>query len=238
MKQELKRALQDAFCAPAPEKKQAFLNSVPCPKISYGQFLLTQAAYIRKWVWAVSAVIFLIALIYGQLLERNVLWVLSTIIPFLAISAIIESIRSEVYGMAELEMTSRFSLRSVVLARMGVLGVVHFGVLCLITIVGYRAGGANLFQTGVYLFVPYLLTDAVGLWLVRKVRGKEAVYASIGVAVIIGIVPAFIRYAMELLYEAEMFGWWLAALVILCGVTVSELKKSLRRMEELMWSLY
>ena len=34
MDQELKKALQDAFEAPAPKRKEAFLRSVPQPGIS------------------------------------------------------------------------------------------------------------------------------------------------------------------------------------------------------------
>lgn len=240
--QDLKQLLQEAFAVPAPQNKEIFLKKVEAkgihkPDISYGGFLLIQAAYIRKRVWAVSILVFGAALLLEHLLEREVLWVLSAMMPFLAVSAVAENLRSESFGMAELEMASRFSFKSVVLARMWILGFVHLTVLCLAALLCSKNCGSTLLQTGVYLLVPYLLTDGVSLWLIRKIRGKEAVYASVGVAVIIGVLPDMGRYATELLYDGEMFFWWLIALVLLMGITFSEGKKNLARTEELTWNL-
>lgn len=240
--QDLMRLLQEAFAAPAPQHKELFLKKAETkvihkPGISYGQFLMLQAAYIRNWVWAVSVLVFGAALLLGQFMERDALWVLSSMMPFLAVSALAENLRSESYGMAELEMSSRFSLKSVVLARMGILGIVHLAVLCLAALLCSKNCGGTLWQTGVYLMVPYLLTDGVCLWLIRKIRGKEAVYASAAVAVVIGVLPDMGRYAVGVLYEEEMFFWWLIALMLLLGITFSEGKKNLERTEELTWNL-
>lgn len=242
MNQEMKKMLQDAFEAPEPQNKREFLRRISRTRsshteITHIQFFLTQASYIRKWVWALSLGIFLIALIGACFMEKDVLWLLSAMMPFLAITAITENIRSEIYGMSELEMATRFSLKSVVLARMGILGIVHLVVLCLITLLGYREGAITVFQTGVYLLVPYLLTDAGGLWLVRKIRGKEAVYASMGLAFLVGVLPIASKYTMTWLYQAKNFSWWLVVLVVLIGVIVSEWRKNMKRMEELEWNL-
>lgn len=236
MKKELKKALQDAFEVPAPKRKQAFFRSIEYPKISYGKFILTQALYIRKRVWALSAALFFMVLICGQLFDKNMLWGASGMMPFLALSVIAENTRSEMYGMAELEMTTRFSLKSIVLARMGILSAAHMGVLILTVLFGYRGGEVTVLQTGVYLLVPYLLTDASGLWLVRKVRGREAVYACTGLAVIISTLPILGRYACEMLYEGQLFGWWLTALFILCVIVAREIKKNIAGTEEMTWS--
>jgi len=237
MNQKLKELLKEAYQAPVPERKQDFLRNIKYPKISYSQFILAQAVYIRKWVWVVSFAIFLVALIYGRFMDRNTLWILSSMMPFLAVSSITENIRSEVYGMTELEMASRFSLKSVVLARMEIIGMVHFIVLCFGTLSGYSKDNITIFQTGVYLLVPYLLTDAFGLWVTRKLHGKEAVYTSIGLAVMVSILPRLANYAGGFIYEADIFVWWLAALIILCGITILEWKKRIERVEELLWSL-
>lgn len=242
MKRGIQQGIKDAFAAPKPLKKQEFLQKISYSQvchseISFGRFMWQQASYIRKRAWASSFIIFMVALIGGCFMEKDVLWLLSAMMPFLAITAIAENIRSEIYGMFELEMATRFSLKSVVLARMGVLGVLHSGTLCLITILGWREGATDVFQTGVYLLVPYLLTDVGGLWLVRKIRGREAVYASMVLAFVIGAFPVISRYAMTMLYGEQYFGWWLTALAVLSVGIVSEWKKNLKRTEELEWSL-
>lgn len=242
MKRGIQQGIKDAFEAPKSLKKQEFMRQINqsqiCPgEISFGQFMWQQTGYIRKRAWVLSFVIFMVALIGGCFMDKDVLWLLSAMMPFLAISAITENIRSEICGMSELEMATRFSLKSVVLARMGVLGVLHLGTLCLITMFGCGEGATAVFQTGVYLLVPYLLTDVGGLWLVRKIRGREAVYASMALAFVIGAFPVISRYAMMLLYREQYFGWWLIALAILSVAIVSEWKKNMKRTEELEWSL-
>lgn len=236
MNKELKKALHAAFEAPMPQKKQAFMKRVRNSKISNFKFILIQAAYIRKWVWGISFVIVMFSLYCGYFMDKYVLWGLSAIMPLLAVSALAENIRSGEYGMAELEMATRFSLRSVILARMGILGMVHFGIVCLAALLG-RQGGVTLFQTGVYLLVPYLLTDVSGLWLFRKFGRKESIYGVLGLSFVIAAIPGINRELVQVLYGTEYFGLWLVILLVLCAIAISEAKKNLERTEELTWSL-
>lgn len=242
MNQEMKKGLQEVFEAPAPQRKEDFLrqikrNRILCDEIGYGKFMWMQAAYIRKWVWLLSFGVFLVALVGGCLLEREVLWLLSALMPFLALSMIAENVRSEKYGMTELEMATRFSLRSVVLARMGVVGICHLVLLGVLMLLGYQNGATSVLQTGVYLLVPYLLTDVGSLWLVRKLRNREALYASLGFAGLVSVMPIASQYTKEFLYRAQNFGWWVFALIVLCIVMVAEWRKRIGNMEEMEWSL-
>lgn len=125
MDQELKKALQDAFEAPAPKRKEAFLRSVPQPGISNLSFMISQAGYIRKRVWGISGVLFGVAYLGACVLGQDVMWVISALLPFAAVSVVSEHHRSYVFQMSELEMAARFSLKSVALARIGILGISH-----------------------------------------------------------------------------------------------------------------
>lgn len=145
--------------------------------------------------------------------DKNVSWVLSAITPFLAVALMAEGLRSEICGMAELEMATRFSLKSLILARMAVMGSVHLALLVLNTFIGYRQGGIPLLHAGVYLLVPYLLTNATGLYLARRIRGRECIYGILAVAAVVAALPLTAR----ILYQEEMFIWWLAALAVFGG---------------------
>lgn len=238
MNKELKKTLQAAFEAPMPQKKQTFMKRIRNSEISNFKFLLIQAAYIRKWVWGISFVILFFSLCCGYFMDKYVLWGLSAIMPVLAVSALAENIRSGEYGMAELEMATRFALRSVIMARMGILGMVHFGVLCLTALLGHPGGDTTLLQTGVYLLVPYLLTDVSGLWMFRKFGRKESIYGVLGLSFVIAAIPGINRELVQVLYGTEYFGLWLVILLVLCAIAISEAKKNLERMEELTWSLW
>lgn len=248
MKRELKQAVKNAFEAPSPQKKEAFLQEISrledikqSRKITNLQFVGMQFFYIRKWVWAVSLLTFVIALFGGCVMQKNVLWVLSAMMPFLALTVVTETIRSETCGMAELEMASRFSLKSIVLARMGILGLVHLTLLLFLAFIASQSSAANgattTLKMGVYLLVPYLLTDAGGLWLVRKIRGREAVYACFGLAVLIGMLPVLGCYVLGISHQIVKFGWWVATLLVLCFALASEFRKNMKRTEEFTWNL-
>lgn len=237
MNKELKKALQASFDAPMPQKKQAFMKRIRNSEISSFKFILIQAAYLRKWVWGISFVVLMFSLFCGYFMDKHVLWGLSAMMPFLAVSALAENIRSETYGMAELEMATQFSLRSVILARMGILGMVHFGVLCMVALLGHQGGGITMFQTGVYLLVPYLLTDVSGLWMFRKFGRKESIYGVMGLAFVIAAFPSISSELAQLLYRTKYFKIWLVILFVLCVIAISEAKKNLERTEEVTWSL-
>lgn len=237
MKTKMKKALKDAFAAPKPQNKQAFMRNIKQPEMSYSRFVLVQASYIRKWVWGLSFVIFTVALVGGSFMKINVMWLLSAMVPYLAVSFIGESIRSEIHGMAELEMASRFSLKSVVLARMGILGVSNLGLLCLLAALGHMDEIHTIFQTGVYLSVLYLLTAAGGLYIVRKIHGKESAYLSMGFAVIVSLLPMINRYMEAFFYQQRLFGWWIFAFIVLLFIAISEFQKMIERTEELTWNL-
>ena len=72
--------------------------------------------------------------------------------------------------MEELELSSRFSLKAIVMARMGVIGLGNLMLLLILAAFVWRR--SSLLTAGVYLLLPYLLATFLNLMLVRKVSGK------------------------------------------------------------------
>ena len=238
MEKKLKKILQETMEAPAPERKQEFLCRIGkmqtvTSRISYGKFVASQIFYIGKWGWLISVLSFAGIYFVCAATDKNVLWMFSAMVPFLAVSFLAESLRSEVCEMAELEMATRFSLKSLILARMEIMGFVHLLLLGLSVFTGHWLEGMPLLSTGVYLLVPYLLTNTAGLYLARRMRGRECLYAVLAVAVVVAVIPQIAR----LLYKEELFSWWLAALGILSVLAIKEWKRNMERWEEYTWSL-
>lgn len=229
-KKEMQEILQAAFEAPVPTKKEAFLR-IHTQGISNKEFLLIQATYIRKTTWCVSFTLFVAAFVGAMLLDQNMLWVLAAMIPFLATSAVSENIRSQTFGMAEMEMASRFSLKSVMFARMGILGITHFLLMLVLVLLGHRGGLYSLLETGVYLMVPYLLTTFGGLWINRKIHGKESSYACMGMAAMVSVLQIILGYMHNLIYRADVFQWWILGFFLLISLTIKEMKNMLMRAE-------
>lgn len=231
------RLLREVCEAPPPLRKDSFIQALPNRKISTLAFLRFQAGYIPKWIWGTSAVIFALALAAACLLEQDILQMLSAAIPFVAIASGIESGRSHIYAMAELEMSSRFSLKSVILARMGILGLSHLLLLAALIPLGTLHNTAGFLQTGVYLLTPYLAATLTGLWISRKIRGKEAGYAYLGTAAFISGFLMYIQAALPDCYQTRHFHRWGILLVLLAGAVIYEFTKIIQETEELEWNL-
>lgn len=239
MNKQMKRSIQKAFEAPKPnqQEKAKFLRTLPKPQISMWQLILTQAAYIRKWTLYLSVLLIFLALTGAYYIEKNTLWVISAFVPFLGVLAITENVRSEVYGMSEFEMSTRFSLRSVILARMGVLGGLDIFILfCLIPLCCI-GNDFSILQTGVYLFVPYLLTVNIGLWITCRFHGKEAIYGCMSAAVLISGANTGLHFMVDFVYQFSNIKWWFALSVFLAGRMIYETYYTMKQTEELAWNL-
>lgn len=237
MKQNLKVLLKQGFEAPPPVRKEEFLRHTPVPPVSTFAFLCTQAAYIRKWVWGLSAFLFFTALIGACVLKKNILWTVSAFMPMLALSCITEGSRSERYGMAEFEQSSRFSLKSVILARMGILGFENFVLVCLLLPFSIKNNALSLIQTGLYLTCPYLLTSFLGVSVLRRIHGREADYISVSIAIFVSTGNILMRQAYPCFYESGAIRGWLIAGIVLAIGAVYQYYQIIRQKEELTWSL-
>lgn len=202
MNRYLKQEIKKAFAVPEPnqQEKARFLRTLVRPRISMWQFIFTQIAYLRKQTLILSILFILPALTGARHVDPDTLWILSALIPFLGLLAVTESTRSTMYGMQELEMSARFSLKSVVLARMSVLGLLDTLVICCL-IPLCRIGNTSLLQTGIYLLVPYLLTVNTSLWFARLFHGREAFYSCMCATVLISMGSFGLHLTADFIYQ-------------------------------------
>ena len=231
-----KNELRKAFEAPSPQKKQQFLMTLPQPKLRLHEFALSQLGYIRKRVWCVSALVFTVLLMQSFLFPADAVWFFSALTPILALMTVTESGRSERFEMAELEQVTRFSLRSVVLARLLILGTENFLLLCLLIPVSLRNGNIGTLRAGLYILTPFLLTSFICLVIVRKVRGQEYAYYCVGTAIGIGALAYLMHMSVPQAYGVEYLHWWIVAALVFCFGMARQLYFILNRTEELAWN--
>jgi hypothetical protein len=239
MNNKLKRSIQKAFEPPKPNQKEKtrFLRTLPQPRISMFRFILVQATYMRKMTLVFSVLLLLPAVIGANYISENTLWIVSAFVPILGLLAVTEGNRSMMYGMSEFEMSTRFSLKSVVLARMSILGLINFAVIAILTPLCRIGNDFSLLQTGMYLLVPYLLTVNFSLWIARRVNGKETVYGCTCVAVIVSGINAGLHFVTDLVYQEIYIGWWIILSVFLLIELAHELHCTIKQTEEYTWNL-
>ena len=239
MSNQLKRSIQKAFAAPKPDQqeKERFLRTLPQPQIGMFQYIFVQATYVRKLSWALSGWIVLLALVCAYNISEDTLWVVSAFVPVLGLLAVTESTRSMTYGMSEFEMSTRFSLKSVVLARMSILGLINFAVIAVLAPLCRIGTHFSLLQTGMYLMVPYLLTVNFSLWIARRVDGKETIYGCMCVAVIVSGLNTGLYFVTDLVYQEIYNSWWMVLSVFLILGMAYEIHCTIKRTEEYTWNL-
>ena len=236
MNRRLKRALAASFSPPPPQRKTVFLRTLPQPDLSLGTFLWNQIPYLRKRTWLLSCGVLLPAVWGGSCMNPNVLWITAALLPFVALLAVTEGTRSAVYGMEELELATRFSLKSVLLARLCLVGSLHAVLLLCLTLLCRGTGAASFGRTVVYLLVPYLLTAYGGLWLSRRLRGREMVYGTAVLAVLVSSGYLLAVGWMQTLFAPLIFPGWLLAVSVLSAALARELALTKKGVEEA-WNL-
>ena len=241
MNTKLKKGLRATFDAPAPKRKNAFLLSLNFPKATHMAFLFAQVGYIRKRVWCITLLAVVPALIalFSSITE-NVLgyvWVISSLLPFIALVGITEIARSVSHNMAELEISCKYDFYHVVLARLVVLGFTNMVLFAVVITSFSMAGSIEVIRLVVYLFVPFLLTCSLSLFSLNRLRSRESIYICGGISCFISIVNAFLSNQYRNAFSYEYMTFWGVAFCILLIWTVYETINLIRRMEETQWNL-
>lgn len=236
MKSEMKNALKEAFEAPESKHKKEFLRNIEKPQISTYSFMLQQISYIRKRVWMISVMISALAIFSIGYVGEESIWMIASMMPFVALCAVTENARSVTFGMAELEMASRFSLKSIVLARLGTIGILHLAVFCIVVPFVGNSTLIPFAHTGLYLLVPYLLSSVLGLWAVRRFQEIDATYLCMMTSSIVCVLNIALKTMIEGFYGEQKFIWWVIAGIYLMYKTWNEYKKTISKTEELIWN--
>lgn len=230
--QRIKEMLSEAYEPPEPKHKREFVKKYSYNEISSFSFILSQVRFIRKWVWAVSVALFAVLASACDFLTKNEIsvWLVSALIPFIAVTAFAESAKSITYEMDELEKSARFSLKSILLARMEIIGFFHLILFFVLSIIVRGYTEINFIRNGIYLLVPYLFTNFICMLLVRgNPRGAELIQIYTKTAVLISVFIAAAERYMHFLYQEQYFMWWVAAFVLLLAVIVREFQKVIYR---------
>lgn len=236
MKKDFRNALKIAYEPPVPIHKEEFLRQLPVQKITLGKFFLQQLLYIRKRIWVVSALFFVLFLKLGH--TGAVSWqIIPTLLPFLSLAGITELSRSSFCKMAELEMSCRFQLSQVLFARMLWLG------LCTLPVLAaglFAAGSLSAFEVGqvlLYVLTPYLLTCAGSLFLFNHMGSTEGVYGSAALACLMSMGNAMLQEERFFYREESLLFWYLTAFFALLAACW-QLFQFIRKTEELPWNLF
>lgn len=230
---EWKKAFSLLYQPPAPQRKGAFLERLEPPGLSTWEFLLSQLFYLRPWNWLLAAAIFAAALFLmkNQLPEQ--IRLVSALLPFAALSTVTELRRSARCQMEELEMASRFSLKTLLLARLTLLGLGNLLLLCALFPLMTGWGKLPLAETGFYLLCPYCLTSLLCLMITRRFRGSESVYLCGGAAAAVSVLCSMWQKQPPVLFQGAGY---VGVTLLLLALMILAYRRYLFCGEELVWN--
>ena len=232
--------LKEICSTSEPEEKKAFfqgledrgLTSRRPVVINHGDFLLRQFLYVGKWIWLLSAVILLCitGICYGN--TGNYPFALT---PLLAVGILVETGRSFRWKMAELEYTARFSLKSVMFARMFLVGIVETAGLLVVIWVVRPWFSYSLIRVFLYMMVPYLAASLLGSVYERKNRSDNS-WGSIVICFFSSGLFAAAPYCRSSLYEERFTVIWTVAFILLVFSLVVSMRRWICELEEAVWN--
>ena len=232
--------LKEICSTSEPEEKKAFfqgledrgLTSRRPVVINHGDFLLRQFLYVGKWIWLLSAVLLLCitGICYGN--TGNYPFALT---PLLAAGILVETGRSFRWKMAELEYTARFSLRSVMLARMFLVGIVETAGLLVVIWVVRPWFSYSLIRVFLYMMVPYLAASLLGSVYERKNRSDNS-WGSMIICFLSSGLFAAAPYCLSSLYEERYTVIWTVAFILIVFSLVVSMRRWICELEEAVWN--
>ena len=154
------------------------------------------------------------------------------LIPFLVMISVTESMRSYRYGMEELELSARFSLKSIVMARMTMLGIGNLLVLIVVAAVLRQQEGYHV----LHILTPYFLTAGGGLYIVRNIRGNENTFFCFTLATAVSFLQMLLPWQFRELLMPGYVPIWAVVCVMGIAITAKESYRTIRMTEDLAWN--
>lgn len=201
------------------------------PKISRIEFITVQICYIRKRVWLATSLLVAASLLLFHLYAGentlNLIKVISSIFPFIALLTITEMAKSASYNMMELEMSCKYSFADIVLARMSILGCFNFCTFILfIFLFAAKNTCFNFLQLVIYLLLPFLCTCLLSLFAINYIPSKDSTYiCGVNACLVCSFNSIASTQYWSIFIEERYVTYWLILVMIVIFLLAKEAKR-------------
>lgn len=237
MNKNFKKALKSTFDAPKPTRKLEFLNSLSYPKATNLEFCLSQIIYIRKRFWCLSILLLIgmVVVSLGQKQGKEIVGILSAILPFLTLISIIEISKSMSFNMAELEMSCKYNLSKIILIKLSTIGTFHLIILFLSLLIFKDKSQYGMFRYSLYAVTPFLLSSYLSFWVTNHIKSKDIPYICSGVTIFISIAMLAMGSNSIAIYAENCTLFWSMAFIAITVLLIKEIYFLLTERKE-QWS--
>ena len=235
MKNELESSIREYYSeiSPSPDEQRieqtirqarAIMRKVEYTEenASFLDFFLSQFSFIRKRVWLIQFVILLFCafLLTGKREAASTIGVMSTLTPLIFLTWTQELSRAFLYETAEVELSTRFTLRQAVISRITMIGLFD---LLSVTLIGFLTAhrfGLEMPHIFMFLFVPFLFTAFGCLFILNYFSIRSNVYCCAGWCGLVMIVFFYLSNWEPKIYDTTLMLAWYTAFVLALMLTV------------------
>ena len=145
-------------------------------------------------------------------------------IPLFALAVMPSMLRSQFYGVSEIEAVTRASGAQIILAKFILAGAANL--VCITVLLWFQIGHQNSYenigQMVLYCIVPYLVCMTVMLRVVRLCK-RENILICAAVILIFCVCWGISATMLPWLYETSAIGFWITAFVVFAIFYIKEI---------------
>jgi len=233
---EIKRMLKNAYELPESGASQRFIKEHEKRSRQLSDVIKNEFYYMGiKSILAgfVLCGLFMAVALKG---DENMMWITSSMLPVCSLIPMIQILRSDRYGMCELEAASRFSLKFIRLIRMFILGIFSSVAILGGSVFLRKIWIYGMLDVVIYIIFPYFGCIWSCLFVARKWHGKASAIGIPFICIATGFLPTIIRELRNVHITPDYM--YVILTVIIMVASVKECIAFINERSDLSWNLY
>ena len=233
MKKDLENELRKLYSeVPSPNpssinetvlKVRRIVNETLIKGLTFWEFYFQQFGFIRKKIWIIQFAILLFCGLklyyYSDSIQGVTL--IASITPLIFLSGITELSRTYTYRTVELELSTQYTLKQVMMSRISILGIIDILSITLLGIMAKTSTLVNPYTIFLYICVPFMITCFGCLWILNRFKNKECNYYCFAFGVFTMIaVSMSTAFAPKLYIASSLWIWSIMLVIALIGVAI------------------
>lgn len=217
------------------KSKTRFIRTIKKPNTSLFSFIMNQFKLISSKVYISCLIYFGVLLILLISFNNTKQYlVLAAGVPFFSLILISIVDTSRAYKMEELEMSSLYSLKMVVLARMLIMSIITILLIMIMAMCSSMINNESLILIICYFFIPYFINMYLNLLILKKLRNEGIKYCLVTSSIICLVILYLIGNPILVLINPYCY---IGILLILITLSIIESRNYINGLEDYVWNL-
>lgn len=217
------------------KNKIRFIRTIKKPNLSVFSFIMNQFKLISFKVY-ISCLIYFAVLLFLLFSSNNAkqYLVLAAGVPFFSLLLIAIIDTSHAYDMEELEMTTLYSLKMIVLARMLIMSVFTIFLILIIAICASMISNIFVIHIIFYFFTPYFTNMYLNLLILKKFRKDGTKYCLTTSSIICLIILYLVDNPVPIVINSY---YCVGIVLLLITLSIIESRNYINGLEDYVWNL-